>query len=51
MDELEDKLYNKLLENIYHKHPIKEDIGGTVQSIKAIKKENLYEVYNAFIKQ
>lgn len=48
MDELEDKLYNKLLENMYHKHPIKEDIGGTVQSIKAIKKENLYEVYNAF---
>ena len=39
MDELEDKLYNKLLENIYHKHPIKEDICEQFNQSKRLKRK------------
>lgn len=37
-----------LLENMYHNHPIKIDIAGTVETIAEITPEKLYQCYNAF---
>ena len=37
-----------VLKNLYHHHPVKIDIAGTVESIAGITKELLYECYNAF---
>ena len=38
----------KLRENIYHEHPRRIDIGGTVNEIEKITKEDLYTCYNNF---
>lgn len=37
-----------MLEGMYHNHPVKIDIAGTVESIAQITAEKLYEVYNTF---
>lgn len=37
-----------LLGAMYHKHPVKTDIAGTVQSIAKITPELLYQCYNTF---
>lgn len=37
-----------LLKAMYHKHPVKNDIAGTIESISKINADNLYEVYNNF---
>ncbi|MEZ0227284.1 MAG: M16 family metallopeptidase [Planctomycetota bacterium] len=37
-----------LLKNLYHRHPIREDIPGTVQSIKEITKAQLESCYHTF---
>lgn len=37
-----------LLECLYHNHPVKIDIAGTVETIAEITAEKLYEVYNTF---
>ncbi len=37
-----------LLECLYHNHPVKIDIAGTVESISQITAEKLYECYNSF---
>ncbi len=37
-----------LLRNMYHNHPVKEDIAGTVESIADITPEYLYRCYNTF---
>ncbi len=42
------QLYFRTLKNLYHEHPIKVDIAGTVDSIAKTTKEMLYECYNAF---
>lgn len=42
------KLEMKLRENIYHNHPRRIDIGGTVDEIVKITKEDLYTCYNNF---
>ena len=42
------RLYFGIIENLYHKHPVKIDIAGTVESISGITKELLYQCYNAF---
>lgn len=42
------RLYFGIIENLYHHHPVKIDIAGTVESIAGITKELLYECYNAF---
>ncbi|WP_455675350.1 EF-P 5-aminopentanol modification-associated protein YfmH [Pradoshia sp.] len=42
------RLYFGIIENLYHNHPVKIDIAGTVESIAGITKELLYECYNAF---
>ncbi len=42
------QLETKLRENVYHVHPRRVDIGGTVDEIYKITKENLYLCYNNF---
>jgi predicted Zn-dependent peptidase len=42
------RLYFGLIENMYHNHPVKIDIAGTVDSIAKITKEMLYECYHTF---
>lgn len=42
------QLETKLRENIYHVHPRRVDIGGTVEEIYKITKEDLYLCYNNF---
>ncbi len=37
-----------LLGGMYHNHPVKTDIAGTVESIAEITPEKLYECYNSF---
>lgn len=36
------------LECLYHNHPVKIDIAGTVESINNITKDTLYKCYNSF---
>ena len=42
------QLDNYLRQNIYHNHPRRIDIGGTVEEIYKITKEDLYTCYNSF---
>jgi predicted Zn-dependent peptidase len=42
------RVYFGLIENMYHNHPVKIDIAGTVESISKITKEMLYTCYNTF---
>lgn len=37
-----------MLEKMYHNHPVKIDIAGTVESIAEITAEKLYQCYNTF---
>lgn len=36
------------IKNMFHDHPVKVDIAGTVESISAITKQDLYECYQTF---
>lgn len=42
------KLENRLRQNIYHVHPRRVDIGGSVSEINKITKEDLYLCYHNF---
>ncbi|WP_145318797.1 EF-P 5-aminopentanol modification-associated protein YfmH [Paenibacillus xylanexedens] len=42
------RVYFGLIEAMYQKHPVHIDIAGTVESIRTITKEMLYECYNSF---
>lgn len=42
------RLYFGAIENMYHKHPVKIDIAGTIESIDKITAEHLYTCYNTF---
>lgn len=42
------RLYFGTIENMYHHHPVKIDIAGTVESIEDITAEHLYTCYNTF---
>ena len=42
------KVYLNTLEAMYHEHPIKLDITGTIETISHIDKEILYKCYNTF---
>ena len=42
------KVYTNALECMYHKHPVKLDIAGTIETISHIDKEILYKCYNTF---
>lgn len=41
-------LQNRLMENLYHHHPIRYDIGGTLESIMDITPEILEEMHQTF---
>lgn len=47
-DEPEWQLLLNLLKCLYHKHPVRIDIGGTVESIQNIDVETLYKCYHTF---
>lgn len=42
------RLYFGTIENMYHHHPVKIDIAGTIESIAPITKDHLYECYHTF---
>lgn len=42
------KVFFNGLRGLYHKHPVKIDIAGTVDSIYKITKDELYKCYNTF---
>jgi len=42
------RLYFGTIENMYHNHPVKIDIAGTIESIDGITAEHLYTCYNTF---
>lgn len=42
------RLFYGLLQNMYQKHPIHIEIGGTVESIYKITAKKLYDAYNTF---
>src|SRR6185312_2151845 len=48
-DDLPDwRLYFGTIENMFHEHPVKIDIAGTVDSIQEITADHLYECYETF---
>lgn len=47
-DSPEWKVLINLLGAMYHNHPVKKDIAGSVESIAKITPETLYECYNTF---
>ncbi|MDS9470644.1 EF-P 5-aminopentanol modification-associated protein YfmH [Sporosarcina pasteurii] len=48
-DDLPDwRLYFGAIENLYHNHPVKIDIAGTIESIDKITAAHLYECYETF---
>ncbi|TKD71631.1 EF-P 5-aminopentanol modification-associated protein YfmH [Pseudalkalibacillus hwajinpoensis] len=42
------RAYFGVIENMFHHHPVKIDIAGTVESIAKITKESLYTCYETF---
>ncbi|WP_203362367.1 pitrilysin family protein [Bacillus sp. REN10] len=42
------QVYFGVIQNMYHTHPVKIDIAGTVESIADITKDHLYECYHTF---
>lgn len=42
------KVYLNTLEAMYHEHPVKLDITGTIETINKIDKDILYKCYNTF---
>jgi predicted Zn-dependent peptidase len=48
LDDPVSRMQNKLMENMYHNHYIKHDIGGTVESILEVTPELLEDVYKHF---
>lgn len=48
-DDLPDwRLYFGTIENLFHEHPVKIDIAGTIESIDNITADHLYECYETF---
>lgn len=47
-DSAEWRVMFNMLENMYHNHPVKIDIAGTVESIAEITPEYLYDCYSTF---
>lgn len=48
LDDPADRLFYQLLNIMYHNHPIKVDVGGSVESIAQITPELLYACYHTF---
>lgn len=47
-DNAEWRVFFNLLKAMYHQHPVKRDIAGTIDSVNSITKEDLYQCYNTF---
>ncbi|TYP54952.1 EF-P 5-aminopentanol modification-associated protein YfmH [Thermosediminibacter litoriperuensis] len=47
-DDPEWQVLLNLLKALYHRHPVRDDIGGTVESIQKIDVDTLYKCYNTF---
>lgn len=47
-DQADWRLYFGAIENMFHNHPVKIDIAGTIESIDGITAEHLYTCYNTF---
>lgn len=47
-DQPEWRLFFNLLKSMYHNHPVKIDIAGTIESISEINADLLYKCYNTF---
>lgn len=47
-DQADWRVYFGAIENMYHNHPVKIDIAGTIESIDHITAEHLYTCYNTF---
>ncbi|MFW6014873.1 MAG: EF-P 5-aminopentanol modification-associated protein YfmH [Halanaerobiales bacterium] len=47
-DEPNYKAYTNMLSAMYQKHPVRNDIAGTVESVYSITREDLYRCYNSF---
>lgn len=41
-------IQNQMMENLYHKHPVRIDIGGTLESIENIDENILMHVYQSY---
>ncbi|MDA8345619.1 MAG: pitrilysin family protein [Thermaerobacter sp.] len=41
-------VFQNLMEALYHAHPVREEIGGTVESIRRITADDLYLCYRTF---
>ncbi|MFU8793522.1 MAG: EF-P 5-aminopentanol modification-associated protein YfmH [Acholeplasmataceae bacterium] len=48
LDDPTSQMQNELLEQLYHNHPLRYDIGGTLESIQAITPELLKQTYDHF---
>lgn len=48
LDEPSDRLFYQMLEGLYHHHPVKIDVAGSVESIAKITPELLYRCYDVF---
>ncbi len=48
LDDPVSKMQNQLMENMYHNHTLKYDIGGTTESIQKITPSMLYDIYKHF---
>mgnify|MGYP002240695831 FL=1 len=42
------RVFFNMLENLYHSHPVRIDIAGTVESIAQITDDLLYRCYRTF---
>lgn len=49
-DDPEREIFNNLLNSMFIEHPVKIDVGGTVESVRSIDKDVLYLCYNSFYK-
>ena len=48
LDDPTSQMQNELLEQLYHYHPLRYDIGGTLESIQAITPDVLKQTYSHF---
>ena len=49
-DDPETRCYNSLIENLFQKHPVREDIGGSAETVRAITSDDLKTVWRHFYK-
>ncbi|NLW12674.1 MAG: insulinase family protein [Clostridiaceae bacterium] len=48
LDDPDNRCYMQLLENLYEGHPVKQDIGGTLDSVVDINSDHLKSIHSAY---